>query len=124
MLAVARLFLDIYVVRKQWIWTIHGLRSTKYGSVLCATIHGLPTPCAIHGLRNPAHVRIKRSELEVVMVDRNIFGEEYITNSFVDREEGIKRQGEFLYSSQTICMRRMACRVYHAVCSQVCYDDQ
>ena len=32
----------MYVVRKQWIWTIHGLRSPKYGSVLCATIHGLP----------------------------------------------------------------------------------
>ena len=57
-------------------------------------------PWIAHPLRYPwiaqPHVRIKRSELEVVMVDRNIFGEEYITNSFVDREEGIKRQGEFL----------------------------
>ena len=31
----------IYVVRKLWIGTIHGLRCPKYGSVLCATIHGL-----------------------------------------------------------------------------------
>ena len=29
-------------MRKQWIGTIHGLRSPKYGSVLCATIHELP----------------------------------------------------------------------------------
>ena len=32
---------SIYVVRKLWIGTIHGLRCPKYGSVLCATIHGL-----------------------------------------------------------------------------------
>ena len=31
----------VYVVRKLWIGTIHGLRCPKYGSVLCATIHGL-----------------------------------------------------------------------------------
>ena len=33
--------LNIYVVRKLWIGTIHGLRCPKYGSMLCATIHGL-----------------------------------------------------------------------------------
>ena len=27
---------------KHWIRTIHGLRCTKHGSVLCKTIHGLP----------------------------------------------------------------------------------
>ena len=32
---------SISVVRKLWIGTIHGLRRPKYGSVLCATIHGL-----------------------------------------------------------------------------------
>ena len=27
---------DVYVMRKPWIGTIHGLRCSKYGSVLCA----------------------------------------------------------------------------------------
>ena len=34
-------YFSAYVVRKLWIGTIHGLRCPKYGSVLCATIHGL-----------------------------------------------------------------------------------
>ena len=33
----------IYVRRKAWIWTIHGLRCAKHGSALCATINGLPS---------------------------------------------------------------------------------
>ena len=34
--------LYVYVRRKAWIWTIHGLCCAKLVSALCAMIHGLP----------------------------------------------------------------------------------
>ena len=51
---------DIYVMRKPWIETIHGLRCSKYGSVLCAG-----NPWIAQHLRDPwialPHTRVKRS---------------------------------------------------------------
>ena len=51
---------NIFVMRKPWIGTIHGLRSSKYWSVLCAG-----NPWIAQHLRDPwiaqPHTRVKRS---------------------------------------------------------------
>ena len=64
---------NLYVMRKQWIWTIHGLRCSKYGSVLCAG-----NPWIAQHLRDPwiaqPHTCQKEEEREQNRIHDACFG--------------------------------------------------